>query len=70
MAINRITLASESIASNTDMRIRMLSSRPSGSTPLATQVTPNTLAGYYDSSTDSVELYLSDPTGYKYVRVQ
>lgn len=70
MGINRITLGAQPLAENTDVTIRMVTSRPQPGVTLAAKVAPNTLTGYYDSRTDSVELYVSDPTGYQYNRIQ
>ena len=70
MAINRSSIASASITEdNFDVCIEILSTRPAIGAYLSTPTTPNKLVGYYDSVFNVVELYLTDNTGRRYLRV-
>ena len=69
MAINPSQLAAQPIYTNYDVTIQMLSQRPKVGAYNTTADTPNKLVGYYDGFSDSVELYIVDATGYRYLRV-
>lgn len=70
MAINPSSIASASITQdNFDIPIEILGFRPALGQYYATATTPNKLVGYYDSINDVVELYLTDNTGRRYLRV-
>ena len=69
MAINPSQLAAQAITSNYDVTIQMLPQRPAAGAYNTTADTPNKLVGYYDGFPDSVELYIVDVTGYRYLRI-
>ena len=70
MAINRVSLTAESLTTNTDITLELLVTRPEENVYMDTPVTPNRLVGFYNAQTGTVELYLSDNTGYRYLRVR
>ena len=70
MAINRSNIAAQDITQNHDISIRLLSSKPDVREYLETPVTPNLLCGYFNDATDTVELYLTDGTGRRYIKVK
>jgi len=69
MAINRSVLAAQSIY-NIDLTIKMVSSLPDTTQYLDTPVAPNVMIGYYNDITDTVQLYVTDQTGRRYIKVQ
>lgn len=69
MAINPALFDSQPISENTDVTIELLTVRPDPGAYMATAVKPNRLVGYYDSFTDSVELYISDNSGHRYMKI-
>ena len=69
MAINPSQLGTAAAADNNLATVEFLASRPQAGAYNATAVIPNKLFGYYDTFTDSVEMYISDATGYRYLRV-
>ena len=69
MAINRSLIQSAEINEVTDVAIQIVSTRPSPDYIDYQAGTPNTLVGYYDASTDSVELYIRDSTGYRLIKL-
>ena len=70
MAINKSSISSQSIKENTDITIAMLVDRPDPNLYLSSPVTPNTMVGWYNQNTDAVELWITDRTGYRYIKVQ
>lgn len=54
---------------NTEVTITMLQTRPNPALLSPVKMQPNLLSGYYNASTDLVELYMIDSTGYRYLRV-
>ena len=69
MAINRVSLTAQSIQ-NTDLSIKMLGELPDTAQYLDTPVTPNVMVGYYNAITDTVQLYVTDQTGRRYIKVR
>lgn len=69
MAINRTSISSQDIRDNHDVAIRLVFDRPDTSAYLETPLVPNTLVGYFDTFTDTVYLYMVDPTGRRYVSI-
>lgn len=69
MAINRVSFSSESIKENYDITLELLTTRPVEGEYLTTAVTPNRMVGYYNNSLDKVELFITDATGYRYIKV-
>jgi len=69
MAINRTQITAQSIKENTEITVELLATVPNPNTYLDTPVTPNTLFGYYDSLSDTVQLYITDGTGRRYIPV-
>ena len=69
MAINRTSITAQSIKENTDITIAFLALPPNTTQFLDTPVEPNTLVGFYNDVTDAVELYVTDSTGRRYIRV-
>ena len=70
MAINRVSFSAESIKENTDITIELLEARPVDGEFLDTPVTPNRMVGFYNSVANQVELFISDPSGYRYLKVR
>jgi len=69
MAINRVSLTAQSIQ-DTDLSIKMLGELPDTTKYLDTPVTPNIMVGYYNAITDTVQLYVTDQAGRRYIKVQ
>ena len=69
MAINRSSLSSQSLKQNTDVTLELLVTRPVENVYLDTPVTPNRMVGYYNYSLNRVELFVTDATGYRYIKV-
>jgi len=69
MAINRVSLTAQSIQ-DTDLSIKMLGELPDTTKYLDTPVPPNIMVGYYNAITDTVQLYVTDQTGRRYIKVQ
>lgn len=69
MAINRVQITSEAIAENTDITLELLQVRPDTSAYLDTPVKPNKMVGYFNNLSGGVELYITDPTGRRYIKV-
>jgi len=69
MAINRTSITAQSIKENTDLTVQLLALPPSTTQYLETPVEPNTLVGFYNDVLDAVELYVTDATGRRYIRV-
>lgn len=69
MGISRVSFTSQSIKANTDITIEMLESKPDTRAYLDTPVVPNVLCGFFNDATDSVELYITDSTGRRYIKV-
>jgi len=69
MTINRTSIAAEPITENTKVGIKLLLTRPSVTDSLVTPIDPNVMFGYYDPTRGVVELYMSDPSGYRYLKV-
>ena len=69
MAINPSNLAAQPINTNYDVTIQMLPQRPAAGAFNATADVPHKLVGYYDGFTDSVELYIVDASGHRYLRI-
>lgn len=69
MGISVSSISAQPIADNTDITIAMLQDEPNPNEFLLTPVAPNTLFGYYNTGSDSVELYVTDTTGTRYIRV-
>jgi len=70
MAINRVSFTAQSILDSTSLAIEMLQDQPDTQKYLDTQVTPNVIVGFYNDITDTVELYMTDNTGFRYIKVQ
>ena len=69
MAINRSSISAQSIRENTDLTIEILNELPNTSAYLDTPVTPNVLFGFYNHILDKVQLYVSDPTGRRFLKI-
>lgn len=69
MAINRTSITAQSIKENTDITVFLLGSPPNPNVFLDTPVTPNILVGFYNDATDTVQLYITDSTGRRYIPV-
>ena len=70
MAINRVSFTTDSLKSNTDVTLELVSPRPDTTAYLDTPVTPNKMVGFYNSAIGVVELYITDGTGRRYIKVQ
>ena len=69
MGINRSSFSAQSIAQNTDVSIELLVSKPDTTVILDTPVNPSTMYGYYNDAADIVELYFTDATGTRFLKV-
>lgn len=69
MAINRSFIGTTPLNEATDVAIQMLSTRPDTNVVLDPVITPNILVGFYNGSTDRVELYIVNSAGNRYLRV-
>ena len=70
MAINRTSFSAQSIQQNVDITIQMLPTLPDTTEYLDTPVTPNIMVGFYNDISDTVQLYVTDQTGRRYIKVQ
>ena len=69
MAINRVSLTSSSITENTDSIIEIRTTRPDPNGFIDPPDVPGRIIGYYNGSTDRVELYIVAPSGTSLLRV-
>ena len=69
MAINRSSISAKSIREDTDLTIVLLQAPPNTQQYLDVPVAPNVLVGFYNDVTDVVQLYVTDATGRRYIRV-
>lgn len=69
MAINRSAISTEDIRDNGDVSIEFLANKPGPREFFDPPLTPNVMRGYYNSATGHVELYLTDPSGQRLIRV-
>jgi len=69
MAINPSQLGTAAAEDNNLATVEFLLTRPQAGVYNQTPQIPNKLFGYYDGLTDTVEIYISDATGYRYLRV-
>ena len=69
MAINPSQLGTARAEDNRLATVEFLATRPQPGVYNTTQQTPNKLFGYYDTFNDTVELYIADATGYRFLRI-
>ena len=69
MAINRSSFTTESLTTNHDIAIQMVALRPDPQEPLVTPVKPNIMVGFYNTSLNVVELFISNSSGTQYLKV-
>lgn len=69
MAINRTQISAQSIKENTEITVNFLLTLPDPNVYLDTPVEPNTLVGFYNDMTDTVQLFVTDATGRRYIPV-
>ena len=69
MAIERSLIGTTPLNEATDVAIQLLSAPPSTFGTIDPPVAPNVLVGYYNGSTDRVELYITNAAGNRYLRV-
>ena len=70
MAINRNSFTAQSLTENSDITLELLQVRPDINAYLDNPVTPNKMVGYFNNLVGGVELYITDPTGRRYIRVR
>lgn len=68
MAINRGSISTADIRDNYEVVIEMLATAPVPGATFATERPVGQLVGWYNSGTDSVQLYIVDRTGFSFVR--
>ena len=68
MPINPPAITTVDYRNNYSGQLAILRSKPTYET-LDTPVPPLQLVGYYDVVNDLVQLYISDETGYRWIRV-
>jgi hypothetical protein len=69
MAINRTSISAQDITQDPSFSIKLASTRPDTTAYLSTPVEPNVMIGFYDSTLNAVQLYVTDPTGRRYIKV-
>lgn len=69
MAINPTSISSQSITENTEITVNLLLTPPDPNVYLDTPVEPNMLVAFYNDMTDTVQLYVTDATGRRYIPV-
>lgn len=69
MTISGASIVATPYEENTEATVNMLQTRPNLALISTTKMQPNLLSGYYNASTDAVELYMVDSTGYRYLRI-
>ena len=69
MAINRTSITAQDITQNYSFAIKLLTTRPDTNAIQNPTVEPNIMAGFYDSTRNVVELYVTDQTGRRYLKV-
>jgi len=70
MAINRTSLTTQSLTDNTDITLELLQVRPDPNAYLNTPVAPNKMVGFVNAAAGGVELFITDATGHRYIRVR
>ena len=69
MAINRTSISAQDITQDPSFSIKLASTRPDTTAYLDLPVEPNVMIGFYDSNLNAVQLYVTDPTGRRYIKV-
>ena len=69
MAINRTFISAQDITQDPSFSIKLAATRPDTTVYLDTPVEPNVMIGFYDSTLNVVQLYVTDPTGRRYIKV-
>jgi hypothetical protein len=69
MAINRSFVSTQDVSTVTNTTIEIVAVRPSLDILNDPPETPNRMVGYHDSVSDSVELYVVDRSGLRWLRV-
>jgi hypothetical protein len=69
MAITPSLFSGQAVASNPEVVIEMLPSRPVATTIISPAKPAGQLCGYYDSTNGIVELFVVNTAGIKYIRV-
>ena len=69
MAINHSSIATQDIRTNHEVAIELLSTRPDVNEVLSSPVTPNVMVGFYNNALGVVELFITDNSGLRYIKV-
>ena len=69
MAINSPGIGTEDVAQSYQLPIELATTRPSTTEVLTTSKVPGQLVGFYNGSTDSVDLYIVDVSGIRYLKI-
>ena len=69
MAINPVSMTSESVMTNTDAIIEVVYAEPNLSILLDPPSTPGRILGFFNGSTGVVNLYMVDNSGLQLLRV-
>jgi hypothetical protein len=69
MAINPVSISSQSVNENTDAVIEVVYTRPDTSAILETPQTPGKLVGYFNGATGFMELYVLSKSGTRYLKI-
>lgn len=69
MAISRSFVSTQDISTVTNTTIELVAVRPNLDVFNDPVETPNRMVGYHDSISDSVELYVVDRSGLRWLRV-
>lgn len=69
MAINRVSMTSESVENNYTVTIEIVSQPPDPSILNSPLETPGKIIGFYDATLDGVRLYIVDNSGLRWLPV-
>ena len=70
MAINRNSFTAQSLTENSDITLELLQVRPDVNAYYETAFAPNKMVGYFNNLVGGVELYITDATGRRYIRIR
>lgn len=69
MAINRVSMTSESVENNYTVTIEIVSQPPDPGVLNSPPETPGKIVGFYDATLDGVRLYIVDNSGLRWLPV-
>lgn len=69
MAINRVSMTSESVENDYTVTIEIVSQPPDPGTLNSPLETPGKIVGFYDTTLDGVRLYIVDNSGLRWLPI-